>query len=160
MEHPSHGMVSILDKCLHESKENSVQVTNLLAEKRELSKKLEERDIAILALQQVSNVIIRKNQDLEAKCARMSNSVQVTSLLAEKRMLNIKLEERDKTILGLRQESDVIIHKKQYLETKCASMSSRIRDLVKTISNQDQKMKELQAHIGVQSRAVVQLRVS
>ena len=73
MEHHSHDMASILDKCLHESKENSVQVTNL-AEKRELSKKLEERDKAILALQQESNVIIRKNQDLEAKCARMSKS--------------------------------------------------------------------------------------
>ena len=109
MEHPSHNMVSILDKCLHESKENSVQVTNLLAEKREFCKKLEERDIAILGLRQESDVIIRKKQDLEAKCARMSSSNS---------------------------------------------------DLVKTISKQDQKMKELQAHIEVQSRAVAQLRVS
>ena len=40
MEHHSHDMVSRLDKCLHESKENSVEVTKLLAVKREWSMKL------------------------------------------------------------------------------------------------------------------------
>ena len=72
-EHHIHDVVSKLKEIVQESKENSVKVTNLLAEKSELDKKLKERDTAILALQQDSNVIMLRNQHLEAKCARLSS---------------------------------------------------------------------------------------
>ena len=101
MEHQSHDMVSRLEECVHKLEENSV---HLLAEKRDLNKKLEECNTAILTLQQESNVISHRNQDLEARCVQLS---------------------------------------------------SRNSDLVKTISNQDQKVKQLQAHIEEQSRTVV-----
>ena len=105
-EHHIHD-VSKLKEIVQESKENSVKVTNL-AEKSELDKKLKERDTAILALQQDSNVIILRNQHLEAKCARLS--------------------------------------------------SPKNSDLVKSISDQAKKVKELQAYVEVQSRTVAKLR--
>ena len=107
MEHQSHDMVSRLEEYVHKLEENSVQVSNLLAEKRDLNKTLEKCNTAILALQQESNVIIQRNQDLEARCVQLS---------------------------------------------------SRNSDLVKTISNQDQKVKQLQAHIEEQSRTVAILK--
>ena len=107
-EHHIHDVVSKLKEIVQESKENSVKVTNLLAEKSELDKKLEERDTAILALQQESNMIIFRNQHLETKCAHLS--------------------------------------------------SPKNSDLVKNISDQANKVKELQAYVEVQSRTVAKLR--
>ena len=85
-------------------------------------------------------------------------SFQVTNLLDEKRRLNKKLDERDTTILALQQEASVIISKILDLETKCANLSSRSSDLVKTISDRDEKIMEFKAHIKVQSTALAELR--
>ena len=106
----SSDMLSSLEECVHESEENSALVSRLHTEKRELNKILEKRDKAILALQQESNVIIRKNQDLEAKCAHLSSS------------------------------------------------RSRNNDLVKTISDKTREVKELQAHIKMQSSTIAKLK--
>ena len=109
MKHHSHDRVSILDKCLHESKENSVKVTNLLAEKRELNKKLEERDKAILALQQESNVIICKNQDLETKCTRllMSKIRDLADQAPEGKELQEHIKKQSRTISSLKDDFGV-----------------------------------------------------
>ena len=107
MEQHSRDLVSRLEKCVCEAEKKSARITNLLVEKRELDKKLEECDNTILALQQESNMTIHKNLDLEAKFAHLS---------------------------------------------------SRNSDLVKTISDQAQKVKESNAHIELQSRTVAKLR--
>ena len=86
-------------------------------------------------------------------------STQVTNLLAEKKELNDKLEERDRRILALREESNVIVRKNHDLEAKFGHQpKSKTRDFVKTLSDQAQKMKDLQAHIEMQSRAIVNLK--
>ena len=91
--HSSNGM-SMLEKCVHGSEEYSVQVTDLLAEKNELKKKLEERDKAILALQQESNGIICKNQDLEAKCTQLSSKSVNQDLQVKDLQEHIKAQNR------------------------------------------------------------------
>jgi len=67
-------MEANLNECIEDSDVNSIQVDNLLTEKEELNKKLEERDRTILALQRDSKNMRRKNHDLETSYAQLSRS--------------------------------------------------------------------------------------
>ena len=103
-----------MEKCVHESEDNSVQVTNLLAEIRNLNERLEKRDQAILALQQESNVKIRMYKDLEEKCSRLSsksrNSDLVKTILdqdQEVKKIQEHIEMQSRTYAKLRADNSV-----------------------------------------------------
>ena len=114
MEHYGRDMLSKLEEYVRELEEKSAQLTNLHDEKRELNKKLEERNKAILALQLESKVIVRENQDLEAKCTRLSSEVRnsdfvetISDQAKKVKELEAHIEMHSRTVVRLKDEYGV-----------------------------------------------------